>query len=88
MLYRECGNFKDTYAQVQEGEVFLYNLHIDQYKQASYMNDKADRTRKLLLHKGEIRKIYGVVAQKNVTLVPTKIYFNNRGLVKVEVAHC
>jgi len=79
-------NFKDTYAQVQEGEVFLYNLHIDQYKQASYMNEEADRTRKLLLHKREIRKIYGIVAQKNVTLIPTKVYFNNRGLVKIEVA--
>ena len=79
-------NFKDTYAQVQEGEVFIHNLHIDQYKQASYMNEEADRTRKLLLHKREIRKIYGIVAQKNVTLVPTKIYFNNRGLVKVEIA--
>ncbi|MCK4882148.1 MAG: SsrA-binding protein SmpB, partial [Candidatus Omnitrophica bacterium] len=79
-------NFKDTYAQVQEGEVFLHNLHIDQYKQASYMNEEADRTRKLLLHKREIQKIYGIVSQKNVVLVPTKIYFNNRGLVKIEVA--
>ena len=79
-------NFKDTYAHVQEGEVILYNLHIDPYKQASYMNDEADRPRKLLLHKREIQKIFGVVSQKNVTLVPTKIYFNNRGLVKVEVA--
>ena len=79
-------NFKDTYAQVQDGEIVLYNLHIDQYKEASYNNDKADRTRKLLLHKREIRKITGIVTQKNVTLVPTKIYFNNRGLVKVEVA--
>ena len=79
-------NFKDSYAQVVEDEVFLYNLHIDQYKQASYMNDEADRPRKLLLHKREIRKIFGTVAQKNVVLVPTKIYFNSRGLVKVEVA--
>lgn len=79
-------NFKDTYAQVREGEVFLYNLQIDPYEQASYMNEEADRTRKLLLHKREIRKINGIVAQKNVVLVPTKVYFNNRGLVKVEVA--
>lgn len=79
-------NFKDTFARVDEEEVFLYNLHIDQYKQASYMNDEPDRVRKLLLHKKEIRKIYGAVTQKNVSLIPTKIYFNNRGLVKIEIA--
>jgi len=56
-------NFKDTYAQVQKNEVFLYNLHIDQYKQASYMNEEADRARKLLLHRKEIRKIGDILAQ-------------------------
>ncbi len=79
-------NFKDTFARADEDEIFLYNLHIDQYKQASYLNEEPDRTRKLLLHKREIRKMVGIVTQKNVTLVPTKIYFNNRGLVKVEIA--
>jgi SsrA-binding protein len=79
-------SFKDTFARVDENEIILYSLHIDPYKQASYMNDEADRPRKLLLHKREIRKIIGIVTQKNVTLVPTKIYFNNRGLVKVEIA--
>jgi len=79
-------NFKDTFARVEDGEVFLYNLHIDQYKQASYLNAEPDRVRKLLLHKREIKKIQGIVTQKNVTLIPTKIYFNNRGLVKIEVA--
>ena len=79
-------SFKDTFARVDEGEIFLYSLHIDPYKQASYMNDEPDRVRKLLLHKREIRKISGIVAQQNVVLVPTKIYFNSRGLVKIEVA--
>ena len=79
-------NFKDTFARAEEDEVFLYNLHIDQYKQASYLNEEPDRARKLLLHKREIRKMVGIMAQKNVTLVPTKIYFNNRGFVKVEIA--
>jgi SsrA-binding protein len=79
-------NFKDSFARVDKDEVFLYNLHIDPYKQASYLNDEPDRPRKLLLHKREIRKIFGVVAQKNIVLVPTKIYFNNRGLAKIEVA--
>jgi len=79
-------NFKDTFARVEEDEVILYNLHIDQYKQASFMNVEPDRPRKLLLHKREIKKIFGIVSQKNVVVVPTKIYFNNRGLVKIEVA--
>lgn len=79
-------NFKDTFARVDGNEVFLYNLHIEPYTQASHLNEEPDRVRKLLLHKREIKKIGATVAQKNLTLVPTKIYFNKRGLVKIEVA--
>jgi len=79
-------NFKDTFARVDGDEVFLYNLHVDPYKQASHMNDAPDRVRKLLLHKREIKKISGIIAQKNLALVPTKIYFNSRGFVKIEIA--
>ena len=79
-------NFKDTFARIDKGEVFLYNLHIDQYKQASYMNLEPDRPRRLLLHKKEIHKIEAKSSQKSTVLVPTKIYFNNRALVKVEIA--
>ncbi len=78
--------FKDTFARLDETEAFLYNLHIDQYKQASYLNDEPDRPRKLLLHRREIKKINGIVTQKNLALVPTKIYFNSRGFVKIEIA--
>ena len=79
-------NFKDTFARVDENEIFLYSLHIEPYKQASYMNDEPDRVRKLLLHKREIKKINGIVAQQNLALVPTRIYFNSRGFVKIEIA--
>ena len=79
-------NFKDTFARVDENEIFLYSLHIDQYKQASHMNDEPDRVRKLLLHKREIKKINDIIIQKNFTLIPTKIYFNSRGFVKIEIA--
>jgi len=79
-------NFKDTFARIDKGEVFLYNLHIDPYKQASYMNEEADRARKMLLHKREIKKIADAVNIKKMVCVPTKVYFNNRGLVKVELA--
>lgn len=79
-------NFADSFARIQKEEVFLYNLHISPYTQASYMNEDVTRPRKLLLHKKEIRKIIGVVAQKHLILVPTKIYFSKRGFVKVELA--
>lgn len=78
-------NFKDSFATIESGEVFLYNLHINPYKQASYMNPEPDRKRKLLLHEKEIRKIEIAVNQKGLTLVPTKIYLNDRGFVKIEL---
>ena len=78
-------NFKDAFARVDNGEVFLYNLHIDPYKQAGYLNPAADRPRRLLVHKREIRKIAEAVNIKKMVLVPTKIYFNKRGYVKIEL---
>ena len=79
-------NFKDSFARIEKGEVVLYNLHITPYAQASVMNEDADRERKLLLHKKEISKIISKASQKNLVLVPTKLYFNRRGFVKVELA--
>lgn len=79
-------NFKDSFATIEKKEVFLYNLHINPYPQAGYQPQEPDRKRKLLLHKKEILKLIGHVAQKKFVLVPTKIYFNNRGFVKVELA--
>lgn len=79
-------NFTDSYARVEKGEMLLYNLHVNPYREASYMNDVPDRSRKLLLHKREIEKIDGWTSQKGMVLVPTKIYFNDRGLVKIELA--
>ena|SRR3989338_2184792 len=79
-------NFTDTFARVEGNEAFLYNLHIEPYRQASYLNEEPGRVRKLLLHKREIQKIHGIIAQKGLALIPTKIYFNRRGLVKIELA--
>ena len=79
-------NFTDAFARVSGEEMFLYNLHIEPYFQASYLIDTPDRVRKLLLHKKEIVKLGAIAAQKRVVLVPTKIYFNARGIVKVELA--
>ncbi len=79
-------NFKDAYVHVSDGEAFLYNLHINPYKEASFLKDEPDRVRKLLLHKKEIKKIDAITREKGVALIPTKIYFNARGLLKVEIA--
>ncbi len=79
-------NFSDSFARIEDGEVSLYNLHISPYAQASYLNDQPDRVRKLLLHRKEIKKLIGAVSQKGLVLVPTKMYFSNRGLVKLELA--
>ena len=79
-------NFKDSFARIEDDEVHLYNLHIDPYREASFMNEEPDRVRKLLLHKREIAKMSTKVNERGFVLVPTKIYFNNRGFVKVELA--
>ena len=79
-------NFADSYARVEGEEIYLYNLHINPYLQASYLKQEPDRKRKLLLHKKEIERIVGAVAQRGLILIPTKIYFNKRGFVKVELA--
>jgi SsrA-binding protein len=81
-------NLEDGFARVEEGEVILYNTHISPYAQASYLNVEPTRTRKLLLHKKQITKLAVQVTQKGYTLVPTQAYFNDRGLVKMELALC
>jgi len=79
-------SFTDSFAHLEKGELFLYNLHINPYEQASYNNTAVDRPRKLLMHAREIERLAGTLARKGLTLVPTKLYFNNRGFVKVEIA--
>jgi SsrA-binding protein len=79
-------NFKDSFARVEKDEIYLYNLYVNPYAQASFLNLETDRPRKLLLHKKEIQKIEAFVNQKKLALVPTRLYFNNRGFVKVELS--
>jgi SsrA-binding protein len=76
---------KDSYATINDGEVWLHNLHIPPYKPAARDNHPPERDRKLLLHKREIEKILGRIAEKGWTLVPTRIYFSG-GRAKVELA--
>jgi SsrA-binding protein len=79
-------NLKDSFARVDKDEVVLYNMHISPYAQASYLNVEPTRVRRLLLHRKQISKLAGQVNQRGCTLVPLKIYFNDKGLVKVELA--
>jgi SsrA-binding protein len=78
-------NLKDSFAVVEKGEVFLYNMHISPYKQGNRYNHEPERKRKLLLHKNEIRKLIGYTKQKGYTLIPLSLYLK-RDLAKVELA--
>ena len=78
-------NLSDAYGIVRNGELFLLNLHISPYERASYNNHEPTRTRKLLLHKREIRRLIGAVERQGLTLVPLELYFK-RGVAKVAMA--
>jgi SsrA-binding protein len=78
-------NLKDSYGLVKDGELWLLNCHISPYEHGSYSNHAALRTRKLLVHKEEIRKLLGKTQQRGLTLIPTRMYFKD-GRVKLEVA--
>ncbi|HYW19452.1 MAG TPA: SsrA-binding protein SmpB [Nodularia sp. (in: cyanobacteria)] len=79
-------NLQDGYALIRNGEAWLINVHISPYNASSqYFNHEARRTRKLLLHRQEIRKLIGKVEQEGLTLVPLKMYLQ-RGWVKVSIA--
>jgi len=81
-------NLNDSFARFEGEEIFLYNAHISHYAQASYLNVDPDRQRKLLLHKKQLQRINGKLTQKGLTLIPLKIYFNDRGFAKIELALC
>src|SRR5882757_3270135 len=75
----------DAFATVDDGEIFLRNLHIPEYTQGSWTNHEPRRTRKLLLHKSEIERLIGKTREGGLTLVPLRMYFSD-GKVKVELA--
>ncbi len=78
-------NLKDAYGIVKDNELWLLNAHIGPYENAGYAGHAPLRTRKLLVHRDELRKLIGKTQQKGLTLIPTRMYFKN-GKVKVELA--
>ena len=81
-------NLNDSFARIEKLEAFLYNALISHYMEASYLNVDTNRPRRLLLHKNQIERIAGKLAQKGLTLIPLKVYFNDRGFVKLEIGLC
>jgi SsrA-binding protein len=77
-------NLKDSYAMVQAGEAYLFNCHISPYSHGNRENHNPTRSRKLLLHQREIRKLIGKTQEKGLTLVPLRVYLK-RGRIKVEL---
>ena len=80
------GSIAESYAMVEDEEVFLVNSNIAQYSKGSWMNHEPRRKRRLLLKKREIAKLQGAVARQGLTLVPLSLYFNGAGKAKVELA--
>ena len=86
-IRKGMANINDAFATIQQGEIVLLNCSITPYSHA-YSKDPSNtgrRTRKLLLHKKEIDKLMGAVSRKGLTLIPLKLYFNERSFVKVEI---
>jgi len=78
-------NLRDSFARVEDGEVFIYNVNISSYSHRGYADHEPLRRRKLLLHREEIRKLIGKTVEKGMTLVPVRLYFKD-GRVKVAIS--
>jgi SsrA-binding protein len=79
-------SLQDSYAKVENGEIFLYDVHISQYSHSHLQKYDPKRRRKLLLNKREIRRLFGKTQQGGFTLIPLRMYFGENGLAKVSLA--
>lgn len=79
-------SIKESYAKIERGELMIYGMNISPYEQGNRFNVDPLRERKLLLHKREIRKLIGALTLDGLTIVPLRMYINDRGLAKVEIA--
>lgn len=80
------GRIADSFCQFKDGELFIINMNIDQYDHATYFNHAARRERKLLLTRTELRRLDRAVKEKGLTIVPLKLFINEKGLAKIEIA--
>jgi SsrA-binding protein len=80
------GDLSDSFARIEQEEIFLYNMYIDIFEKSSFFSPEPKRPRKLLLHKSQIKRLQTQVLQKGFTLIPLKVYFNQRGIAKVELS--
>lgn len=80
------GSITESYAEVDNGQIWLINANIPEFSHGNRFNHEPKRPRKLLLHEREIKKLHGAVAREGMTLVPLSVYFNGRGRAKVELA--
>jgi len=78
-------SLKESYAEVRDGSIVLVKCHISPYEAANIFNHDPLRVRRLLLHKREIRRLTGKIRERGLTLVPTRVMFNDRGKVKIEL---
>lgn len=78
-------SLKESYAEVKNGEVFIHGMHISPYEAGNQFNHDPKRSRKLLMHKQQIRRLIGKTKEKGYTLIPLKLYFNDRGKAKLEI---
>ncbi len=79
-------NMGDAYCHIKEGELFVEKMHISEYKYGTYNNHDPMRSRKLLVHKNELRKLHTRVKEKGFSIIPYRLYVNEKGMAKLEIA--
>lgn len=79
-------NMSDAYCLIKNGELYLYNMHISEYKYGTYNNHEPKRVRKLLIKKMELKKMHNKVKEQGLTIAPYRLYLSERGLAKLEIA--
>jgi SsrA-binding protein len=85
-LRENRGNIQESYASPEGGELYLINSYIPEYKLGTRFNHEPRRRRKLLMHRREIERLAGAVAREGLTIVPLRLYFDERGIAKLELA--
>jgi len=80
------GSIRDSYCRVENGEMYVFNMHVRPYEHSGGLSPAVDRKRKLLLHKKQIQRIFGKMTQKGLTVVPFDVHFNPEGKAKINIA--